>query len=69
MTLRSCFPRGVSAASIKVIGKAALRPHLREEVERQELARVAAEKARAERLVVHNRQRLENLHKSGELLR
>lgn len=60
---------GAIAASIIVAGEAAFRRHLKEEVERQELARVATEKARLERLAALNRQRFEDLHKSGELLR
>ena len=60
---------GVIAASIIVAAEAAFRCGLKEEVERQEQARIAAEKARIERLAALNRQRLENLHKSGELLR
>ncbi len=57
------------AAGIIVAGEAAFRRHLAEEVERQELARVAAEKALLEQLVERNRQRLDNLRRSGELLR
>lgn len=60
---------GAIAAAIIVAAEAAFRRRLKEEVERQEQAKVAAQKARLERLAALNRQRLEDLRKSGELLR
>ena len=57
------------AAGVIVAGEARFRRSLREEIERQEKATIAEEKARQEQLATLNRKRIENLHASGELLR
>jgi hypothetical protein len=56
-------------AGIIVAGEARFRRGLREAEERAEQQRQAAEKLRQERLAALNRERVEHLFKSGELLR
>lgn len=57
------------AASIIVAGEAKFRRSLREAEERAEQQRLAEERRRQERIEARNRQRLEHLRTSGELLR
>lgn len=56
-------------AGIIVAGEARFRRSLREAEERTEQQRLQAEKRRQEQLAELNRQRVDNLFKSGELLR
>lgn len=56
-------------AGIIVTAEATFRRSLREEEERAERQRIAAEQRRQERLVARNRKRVEDLLQSGELLR
>src|ERR1044072_575990 len=57
------------AAAIIVAGEARFRRGLREAEEQRERQRLEQEQQRQEKLAELNRQRLEQLHKSGELLR
>jgi hypothetical protein len=57
------------AAGIIVAGEAKFRRGLREAEERAEQQRVLEEKRRQEELAAKNRERLQGLHRSGELLR
>lgn len=56
-------------ASLITEGESSFRRGLREAEERIEAARIASEKRRQEKLIALNRQRVEDLHKSAELLR
>lgn len=57
------------AAGVIVAGEARFRRSLREAEERAEQHRIQQEKRRQEELAARNRERLECLHRSGELLR
>lgn len=59
----------IIAAAIIVAGEAKFRHGLREDKERIERERLEQEKRRQEQLAELNRQRLQHLHTSGELLR
>lgn len=60
---------GAIAAGIIVAGEATFRRSLREAEERAAQLRILEEKRREEELAARNRQRLEDLRRSGELLR
>jgi hypothetical protein len=57
------------AAGVIVAGEARFRRSLREAEERSEQLRILEEKRRQEELAARNQERLESLHRSGELLR
>jgi hypothetical protein len=57
------------AAGVIVVGEARFRRSLREAEERSEQLRILEEKRRQEELAARNQERLESLHRSGELLR
>lgn len=56
-------------AGVIVAGEARFRRSLREAEERAEQLRILEEKRRQEKLAARNKERLESLHRSGELLR